>query len=119
MIDAVMHGRKDTAMKGFDKLLTVADAAAVVDFVRITFMSGKPGFNTYYHTAANGWPDHERRYGAAYPFVLGKIALDAPWASLTAEQQEGRRLFMSGCITCHDRARVGIPGAIWNPRAVP
>jgi cytochrome c oxidase cbb3-type subunit 3 len=118
MIDAVTHGRKDTAMKGFATLLSAADIAAVVDFVRATFMSGKPGVNTYYHTAANGWPDHERRYGIAYPFALGKIPLDTPWESLTPKQQEGKRLFMSSCITCHDRARVRNPGAIWDPRAV-
>lgn len=118
MIDAVAHGRKDTAMKGFAGLLSAADIAAVVDFVRHTFMSGKPGVNTYYHTAENGWPDHEQRYGAAYPFALGKIPLDTPWEDLTPAQQQGKRLFMSSCITCHDRARVSDPGVIWDPRAV-
>jgi cytochrome c oxidase cbb3-type subunit III len=118
MIDAVAHGRKDTAMKGFSTLLSDADIAAVVDFVRQTFMAGKGGVNTQYHTAENGWPDHERRYGAAFPFALGEIPLDTPWESLTPAQREGKRLFMSGCITCHDRARVRNPGAIWDPRAV-
>lgn len=118
MIDAVTHGRRDTAMKGFASLLSVQDIAAVVDFVRATFMSGTPAVNTYYHTAANGWPDHEKRYGAAYPFALGKIPLDTPWEQLTPQQQAGKRLFMSGCITCHDRARVRDPGTIWDPRAV-
>jgi len=118
MIDAVSHGRKDTAMKGFATLLSASDIAAVVDFVRYTFMAGKGGVNTYYHTAENGWPDHEKRYGIAYPFALGKIPLDTPWEDLTPQQQQGKRLFMSSCITCHDRARVRDPGAIWDPRAV-
>jgi cytochrome c oxidase cbb3-type subunit 3 len=118
MIDVVTHGRNATAMKGFATLLSAADIAAVVDFVRQTFMAGKEGVNTYYHTAENGWPDHELRYGAAFPFALGEIPLDTPWESLTPRQREGKRLFMSGCITCHDRARVRNPGAIWDPRAV-
>ena len=118
MIDAVIHGRQNTAMKGFATLLSGQDIAAVVDFVRATFMSGSPGVNTYYHTAANGWPDHHKRYGAAYPFALGQIPLDTPWERLTPEQRAGKRLFMSGCITCHDRAKVRNPGALWDPRAV-
>ena len=117
MIDAVTHGRTDTAMQSFAGLLSPDDIAAVVDFVRHNFMAGKVIGNTRYHTAANGWPDHER-YVAAFPFALGKIPLDTPWESLTPEQREGKRLFMSGCITCHDRARVRDPGAIWDPRAV-
>jgi cytochrome c oxidase cbb3-type subunit 3 len=118
MIDAVSHGRKDTAMQSFAGLLSPDDIVAVVAFVRHNFMAGEPGANTHYHTAANGWPDHKRRYGAAYPFALGKIPLDMPWADLTPEQQEGKRLFMSACITCHDRAQVGDSGVIWDPRAV-
>ena len=118
MIDAVTHGRKDTAMQSFAGVLSSGDIAAVVDFVRHNFMGGKVRGNTRYHTAENGWPDHKLRYGAAYPFVLGKIPLDTPWDKLTPEQREGKRLFMSGCITCHDRARVRDPGAIWDPRAV-
>lgn len=117
MIDAVTHGRKDTAMQSFAGLLSSEDIIAVVDFVRNNFMAGKVGGNTRYHTAENGWPDHQR-YAAAFPFALGKIPLDTPWQDLTPEQQEGKRLFMSGCITCHDRARVRDPGAIWDPRAV-
>lgn len=118
MIAAVTRGRKDTAMKGFATLLSADDITAVVDFVRVTFMAGNPGVNAYYHTAENGWPNHERRYGAAYPFVLREIALDTPWESLTPEQQQGKRLFMSGCITCHDRGKAGESGVIWDPRAV-
>lgn len=117
MIDAVSHGRKDTAMKGFATILSAEDIAAVVDFVRQAFMAGKGGSNTYYHTPENGWPNHQR-YAAAFPFALGEIPLDTPWESLTPVQQEGKRLFMSSCITCHDRARGRNPGTIWDPRSV-
>lgn len=117
MIDAVSRGRKDTAMQSFAGLLSAADIAAVVDFVRLSFMSGKVGGNTRYHTPENGWPNHER-YAAAFPFALGEIPFDTPWESLTPAQQEGKRLFMSSCITCHDRARERDSGIIWDPRAV-
>lgn len=117
MIEAVTRGRKDTAMQSFAGLLSAGDIVAVVEFVRHEFMAGKVGNNTHYHTAANGWPDHQR-YAAAFPFALGEIPLDTPWRALTPVQREGKRLFMSGCITCHDRARVRDSGVIWDPRAV-
>lgn len=116
MIDAVTHGRPNTAMKSFSNLLGPADVEAVVDFVRATFML-KKGRNTAYHTPENGWPDHQR-YAAAFPFALGEIPLDTPWEKLTPQQQEGKRLFMSSCISCHDRAKVRDEGVVWDPRAV-
>lgn len=116
MIEAVMHGRSGTAMKSFDQILTAEEVAAVVDFVRAAFMVNKRP-NTAYHTPENGWPNH-RRYAAAFPFALGQIALDTPWDRLTPAQQAGKRLFMSSCISCHDRGRVRDEGAVWDPRAV-
>ena len=116
MIAAVSHGRPGTAMKGFATVLSEADIAAVVDFVRATFILRR-GVNTAYHTVENGWPNHER-YAAAFPFALGEVALDTPWEKLTAAQQAGKRLFMSSCISCHDRARVEDEGVVWDPRAV-
>jgi len=116
MIDAVTHGRPNTAMKSFAQILSADDIAAVVDFVRITFME-KKGRNTAYHTPENGWPNHQR-YAAAFPFALGEIPLDTPWEQLTPAQQAGKRLFMSSCISCHDRAKVRDEGVVWDPRAV-
>lgn len=116
MIEVVRDGKPGTAMKGFSTLLTRAETEAVVDFVRTAFMGGTPS-NTRYHTPANGWPDHHR-YAAAFPFAVGEIALDQPVETLTADQQAGRRLFMSACITCHDRARVTSEGQPWSARAV-
>jgi len=116
MIDAVAHGRAGTAMQSFANVLSPDDIAAVVDFVRVTFML-QQGRNTAYHTAANGWPNHQR-YAAAFPFALGEIALDTPFEQLTPAQQAGKRLFMSSCISCHDRARVRDEGAVWDPRSV-
>ena len=116
MIEVVRHGKPGTAMMGFDAVLSRAETEAVVDFVRTAFMGGAQP-NTRYHTEANGWPDHQR-YAAAFPFATGDIPLDHPYAELTPEQREGRRLYMSSCITCHDRAKVNDEGAPWRARAV-
>ncbi len=73
--------------------------------------------NIIYHTKENGWENHQR-YAAAFPFANGEIPLDKPWAQLTEEQQQGKRLFMQSCISCHDRAVVTNEGAIWELRAL-
>jgi cytochrome c oxidase cbb3-type subunit III len=114
MLDAVKNGRSGTAMRGFEGILKPADIALVTDFVRREFMINKAP-NTRYHTAENGWPNHER-YAAAFPFATGKIMLDAPVEKMTPEQRAGHRLFMSSCVSCHDRAKVSEPGAPWESR---
>jgi cytochrome c oxidase cbb3-type subunit III len=117
MIEAVTDGRAGTAMKGFSTVLSKEEVVQVVDFVRQEFMIARAS-NTRYHTAENGWPDHERRYGAAFPFATGALALDTPWERLAPQQQAAKRLFLTACITCHDRARVTDEGKAWDPRAV-
>ncbi len=112
MVEAVTNGRPGTAMQGFSTVLSAAEIGAVVDFVRQEFMTDRAR-NTRYHTAENGWPDHER-YAAANPFALGEVPLDTPWDRLTPEQQAGRRLYLGACITCHDRARVLDEGKPWD-----
>ncbi len=114
MIAAVTEGKPGTAMMGFSAVLDEPDIQAVVDFVRQEFMTDKK-LNTKYHTVENGWPDHER-YAIAFPFALNEIPLDTPWEDLTEEQQKGKQLFMSACVTCHDRARVDNEGVIWESR---
>lgn len=114
MLDAVKNGRAGTAMRGFEGILQPAEMAAVTDFVRQEFMIAKAP-NTRYHTAENGWPEHER-YSAAFPFATGKITIDTPSEQLTPVQRAGRHLFMSTCVSCHDRAAVSEPGASWESR---
>ena len=116
MLSAVRDGRPGTAMKGFTGILTPSEMAAVTDFVRHEFME-KRAENTRYHTAENGWPDHER-HAIAFPFARGDIALDTAWESLDSQQQRGKRLFLSACISCHDHARVEQPGTVWESRPV-
>lgn len=116
MLETITRGREGTAMKSFADILTPAEIAAVADFVRHEFMVSKAR-NTAYHTMENGWPEHER-YASAYPFATGKITLDTPAEQLTPEQRDGRHLFMSACVSCHDRAKVNSEGVVWDSRAL-
>lgn len=116
MIRAVTDGKQGTAMKGFANALNAEEIGLVVDFVRREFIENKAR-NTRYHTAENGWTNHQQ-YAPAYPFALGEIPLDTPWDELTEEQQIGKRVFMESCISCHDRAKVRDEGKIWDPRPV-
>jgi cytochrome c oxidase cbb3-type subunit 3 len=114
MLDAVKNGHDGTAMRGFEGILTPAEQATVVDFVRQEFLVNKAR-NTRYHTPENGWPEHER-YAAAFPFATGKITLDAPVEKLTPQQRAGRHLYMSSCVSCHDHSKVTDAGAPWESR---
>ena len=116
MIQAVTHGKPDTAMTGFMRVLSGQEIAAVVDFVRLEFMRNQQP-NTQYHTLENGWPGHQR-YAIAFPFATGEIELDKPWEELTESQAEGKRLFLTSCITCHDRSWVTDEGAVWEKQSI-
>ena len=116
MIDAVSHGRAGTAMVSFGSVISAAEIDAVVSYIRDNFMrDDKP--KLIYHTRENGWPNHDR-YAPAFPFADGTVPLDTPWEQLSADQQQGKRLFMQACISCHDRAVVSNEGAIWELRAL-
>ena len=116
IIAAVRHGRPGTAMASFEGTLNETEIAAVADFVRDEFIQRKAE-NTRYHTAANGWPNHER-YRAAFPFARGDIALDTPFDQLSPELAAGRRLFVTTCISCHDRGRSTGEEMVWEMRAL-
>lgn len=116
LVRAIRDGVPGTSMKPFRGVIPESDIEAVAAFVRSEFLE-KRAPNTRYHTAQNGWPDHER-YREAFAFARGEIALDADEATLDASQRRGRRLFLSTCITCHDRSRVREPGPTWE-RAAP
>jgi len=104
MMKSIKFGREGTAMMAFDSVLSADEVAAVAGFVRQEFMIDKAE-NTRYHTVENGWSNHER-YIAAYPFALGEIPLDAEWEELTEIQVIGKKMFLTSCISCHDRAYV-------------
>jgi mono/diheme cytochrome c family protein len=101
-ITAVLKsGRAATAMQSFAGLLSEQEMQAVAQFVRLAFVEQRFS-NSGYHTTQNGWPDHER-YRMAFPFALGEIALTQSVDSLSPQQLQGRQLYLSSCITCHDR----------------
>ena len=116
MLEALRQGRPGTGMVSFAAVLSPGEREAVVDYVRSSFMTGKPRDGRY-HTAANGWPDHDR-YRAAYPFATGEIPLDAPAAGLTQQQQRGRTMYFDACITCHDQPAAEDGEPVWDPRPV-
>lgn len=106
MLRAVTHGRPGTAMAGFASVLDEREIEAVVDYVRATFMAeARPYYR--YHTAENGWPDHQR-YAPAFPFVLGQLSARAAADRLSASQLMGREMFLQACINCHEPRPVGV-----------
>lgn len=117
MLHAVRAGRPGTAMMAFEQVLSSDEIAAVVEFVRAAFMQGAAR-NTRYHTADNGWPEHERKYGLAFAFALGTLDYRTSPDELDASAQAGRKLFMSACITCHERAAASEDPLVLNAKAV-
>ena len=103
MLRTLLRGRSGTAMQSFRNVLGAAEAEAVIDFIRAEFMVARAA-NTRYHSSENGWPRHDR-YAAAFPFARAEIALATPAEHLTPTQRAGRRMYLSSCISCHDRGR--------------
>jgi cytochrome c oxidase cbb3-type subunit 3 len=101
IIATLSKGKPGTAMKPFGGLLTEAEIGDVASFVAETSVRCGAA-NTAYHTVSNGWPDHALRYGPAFPFATGELPLDVPERLLEPGEQEGRELFRSTCISCHE-----------------
>lgn len=116
IVAAIRDGKEGTAMKPFASLLSDAEIGALADFVLTEFMQ-RGALNTRYHTVANGWPRHER-FNAAFPFVRGDIPLHADESSLTPAQRQGRALYFSACVSCHDVARKPDAAVTWQAEAV-
>jgi cytochrome c oxidase cbb3-type subunit III len=114
ILATLQRGREGTAMKSFSGVMDADEMAAVAAFVEHEFVRRKAP-NTAYHTAANGWPDHQR-YAVAFPFATGTLALDTPVEQLDAGERAGRTLFLEACISCHDRAHVTDEGPAWSLR---
>ena len=113
---AVRHGKPGTAMRGFANVVSDVELEAVSRFVFDEFVLRKAP-NTRYHTAENGWANHER-YQAAYPFALGEIPLTKPAEEMTPEQLKGLQLYLGACVTCHDRGQPTIDPVVFEARPV-
>jgi cytochrome c oxidase cbb3-type subunit 3 len=117
IVATVLGGREGTAMVSFASVLDEDDARAVAEYIGQSFMQPER-VDARYHSPENGWTDHER-YAAAFPFIDGSVPLSVPWESLTADQQRGRRLYESACVSCHDQPNTGASGDTgWELRAV-
>lgn len=114
IVATLKNGRPGTAMKSFASVLSDDEITAVARFVFDEFVVRKAA-NTRYHTAENGWPDHER-YRPAFPFATGAISLNQAWETLSPEQARGKRLFLDTCITCHDRGASTDQEMVWEAR---
>ncbi len=102
IVSVLRKGEPGTAMQSFAGILTEAEMEQVATFVVDAFVRGNNLIHTYYHTAKNGWPDHQR-YADAFPFATGKISMSQTVETLTSAQVRGRDLFLSGCVICHNR----------------
>lgn len=117
IIATVLGGREGTAMMSFASVLDEDDARSVAGYIQQSFMQPER-VDARYHSPENGWTDHDR-YAAAFPFIDGSVPLTVPWESLTANQQLGRRLYESACVSCHDQPNTGASGETeWELRAV-
>lgn len=105
-------GKPGTAMPSFRNTLSEKEINLVAAFVVEEFVRKKAP-NTRYHTVENGWPNHQR-YQAAFPFATGEISVSRPWEELTPEQARGKRLFLSSCVTCHDRGDTEKGSSPWE-----
>lgn len=114
IIATLQTGRPGTAMKSFSSILSEQETRAVARFVFDEFVVRKAA-NTHYHTADNGWPNHER-YRIAFPFATGDIPLAQSWDTLSAEQVRGKQLFLESCVTCHDRGAPATNDLAWEAR---
>ena len=116
IVAALQSGKAGTAMPSFRNVLADKEMAQVAAFVVDEFIMRKAP-NTRYHTPENGWPDHQR-YREAFPFATGEIPASRPWEELSDEQTRGKRLFLSSCVTCHDRggSHSAGGGVVWEAR---
>jgi cytochrome c oxidase cbb3-type subunit 3 len=117
IVRTILEGREGTGMVSFASVIDEDGARAVAQYVRRSFMSADR-IDARYHSPENGWTNHER-YAAAFPFIDGSVPRSTPWESLTEEQQRGRRLYESACVSCHDQPNTGSGDEPeWELRAV-
>lgn len=114
IVEILRQGRPGTAMKSFAAVIPEAELQAVAAFVHDEFVL-RGAENTRYHTAANGWPAHER-YRIAFPFATGEIPLSRSAESLRPDQLAGRRLYLGSCVSCHDRGAATEEAVAWDAR---
>ncbi len=96
MIFSVTYGRPETAMQGWGKRLRPFEIEAIVDYVRLDFMSiTKTAEPKEDHSKmAKGGHDHSQHFGED---------IDAPVPNgLVGNLKDGEKLYTDNCVACHD-----------------
>ncbi len=97
MLNSVSYGRPGTAMMSFSQRLSDKQVAAVVDYIRDTFMlsAGNPP------VAAERAQSHTVQPAVAKPLAV-RVDMSAPFpGQIVADIEAGRHFYMRNCITCH------------------
>ena len=114
MLIAVTYGRPGTAMQAFGGQLDDADIAAVVDYIRDSFMvsdqvamaSDDDHEGDGHHAA-----DHGQSGGHAsgqHAHDAGFADMDAPFPNgLTGDAKAGKAFYLANCATCHGKTGDG------------
>lgn len=98
MIQSVTFGRPNTAMPGFAGQLTPVQIERIVDYIRTTFISGRPAGSPDVSQSAVQKPGADM----SLPFVSG----------LSGDPERGRAFYIQNCVACH-----GVTGDGKGPRA--
>jgi len=101
MLIAVTYGRPGTAMQAFGSQLNDNDIAAVVDYIRDTFMLQNAEIES-----ANSESDHEPapQHSADTTLEVGFTNIDAPFPNgLSGDAQTGKAFYFANCATCHGK----------------
>lgn len=122
MIAVVADGKPGTAMVGWKTQLNSNEIAAVVDFVRDTFMLGKSLVGAKGLSGISAHGGRERDAGGASgkrsetaksdaEIIKSDMSLPFP-AGLKGDSAKGEKFYMANCATCH-----GAKGDGKGPRA--
>jgi mono/diheme cytochrome c family protein len=107
MLFAVKHGRPNTAMAGWSTQLDEQQIAAVVDYVRTTFM-GSDDATTAAQAAASTPTTAD-----GHAHLHTEVAMDAPFPeALVGDRDWGEAFYNANCAVCH-----GEQGDGQGPRA--
>lgn len=111
MIDAVVHGRPGTAMTSFQRQLSDEDIAAVVDFIRTTFMNDVPAQNAstpaqvMEHAQSS---DQSHALNHPHAHLTGDSVADAVMPKgLIGDPLAGQATYIENCTACHGAAGDG------------
>jgi len=107
MIDAVSHGRAETAMTGWKSRLDEQDISAVVDFVITSFMPASDIAKVLVDPPSTPATDSHAAHNHTH------FNIDLPFSDqLQGNLERGALLYESNCATCH-----GLEGDGRGPRA--